>query len=198
MLNMGFIPDVKAIIQRCPERAPADSTVQRYSARTLSGLLPGGRWIRSHRDRTRKVATDTVTQKLFLTRGRQISVLCNLIDSEDLDKVIIFVNRRDATRRLEDRLYRQGYATGLLTGEVTQKKRVKTLEGFKSGELKVLVATDVAGRGIHVDNITHVVNYNLPEDPEDYVHRIGRTGRAGADGTFVSLIRKRCLHARKH
>ena len=65
---------------------------------------------------------------------------------------------------------------------------MKTLEGFKSGELKVLVATDVAGRGIHVDNITHVVNYNLPEDPEDYVHRIGRTGRAGADGTSVSLI----------
>ena len=136
-----------------------------------------------------KIATDTVTQKLYLTAEEdKFKVLCNLIESEELDKVIVFVNRRDATRKLEDRLFRQGYATGLLTGEVTQKKRVRTLDEFKSGEIKVLVATDVAGRGIHVDNITHVVNFNLPEDPEDYVHRIGRTGRAGADGTSVSLI----------
>jgi ATP-dependent RNA helicase RhlB len=101
--------------------------------------------------------------------------------------VIVFVNRRDETRRLEDKLYRHGFKTGLLTGEVPQKKRIRTLDEFKEGKIEVLVATDVAGRGIHVDDISHVVNYNLPEDPEDYVHRIGRTGRAGAEGISVTL-----------
>ena len=76
---------------------------------------------------------------------------------------------------------------GVLSGEIPQAKRTRTLEQFKSGEIKVLVATDVAGRGIHVDGVSHVVNYNLPEDPEDYVHRIGRTGRAGATGTSISF-----------
>ena len=75
----------------------------------------------------------------------------------------------------------------MLSGEVPQNKRTRTLEQFKSGEVKVLVATDVAGRGIHVSGVSHVVNYNLPEDPEDYVHRIGRTGRAGASGTSISF-----------
>ena len=75
----------------------------------------------------------------------------------------------------------------MLSGEITQAKRTKTLENFKSGRSKVMVATDVAGRGIHVEGISHVVNYNLPEDPEDYVHRIGRTGRAGATGVSISF-----------
>jgi ATP-dependent RNA helicase RhlB len=100
----------------------------------------------------------------------------------------VFVNRRDQTRILESKLYQYGFKTGLLTGEVPQKKRIRTLEDFKSGKIEILVATDVAGRGIHVDDISHVINYNLPEDPEDYVHRIGRTGRAGAAGTSISLV----------
>ena len=123
MLNMGFIPDVKAIIQRCPKKERRQT--QLFSATFSEDIKRlAARWTL---DPVRieiapeKVATDTVIQKLFLTaEDDKFSVLCNLIDSEDLDKVIIFVNRRDATRRLEDRLYRQGYATGLLTGEVTQ------------------------------------------------------------------------------
>ena len=82
---------------------------------------------------------------------------------------------------------RDGINAAQLSGDVPQQKRVRTLENFKSGKLQVLVATDVAGRGIHIDGISHVVNYTLPEDPEDYVHRIGRTGRAGAKGTSISL-----------
>ncbi len=114
-------------------------------------------------------------------------MLYNLIKVHDLSRVLVFLNRRDETRKLEDKLYRHGFKTGLLTGEVPQKKRVRTLDQFKQGEIEILVATDVAGRGIHVEDISHVVNYNLPEDPEDYVHRIGRTGRAGATGISVSL-----------
>ena len=79
-----------------------------------------------------------------------------------------------------------GFAVGMLSGDVPQQKRVRTLENFRSGKLKILVATDVAGRGIHIDDISHVINYNLPEEPEDYVHRIGRTGRAGKSGTSIS------------
>ena len=90
-------------------------------------------------------------------------------------------------RRLADNLYRNGIDCGLLSGEIAQNKRIRTLEDFKSGKLRVLVATDVAGRGLHIDDVTHVINYTLPEEPEDYVHRIGRTGRAGAVGTSISF-----------
>ena len=97
------------------------------------------------------------------------------------------MNRRDESRDLESKLDRHGFKTGLLAGDVPQKKRIRTLERFRSGEVDVLVATDVAGRGLHIDDISHVINYNLPEDPEDYVHRIGRTGRAGSEGMSISL-----------
>ena len=80
-----------------------------------------------------------------------------------------------------------GISCGILSGEITQQRRTKTLANFKEGKIAVRVATDVAGRGIHVDGVSHVVNYNLPEDPEDYVHRIGRTGRAGATGVSISF-----------
>ena len=100
---------------------------------------------------------------------------------------IVFANRRDQTRKLYERLRKAGISCGILSGEISQAKRSSTLKLFKEGKLQVLVATDVAGRGIHVDGISHVVNYTLPEDPEDYVHRIGRTGRAGAKGTSISF-----------
>ncbi len=86
------------------------------------------------------------------------------------------------------RLRRDGLRCGLLSGEIPQHKRTRTLDDFRSGNIQVLVATDVAGRGIHIDGISHVVNYTLPEDPEDYVHRIGRTGRAGKTGISISLV----------
>ena len=101
--------------------------------------------------------------------------------------MIVFANRRDECRRLQERLAKDGFKTGLLSGEVAQNKRVKTLDAFKTGRIKILVATDVAGRGIHIKNISHVVNFTLPEEPEDYVHRIGRTGRAGKTGVSISF-----------
>jgi ATP-dependent RNA helicase RhlB len=99
----------------------------------------------------------------------------------------VFSNRRDQVRRLADNLHRNGIECGMLSGEVAQNKRIKTLEGFKRGDFNVLVATDVAGRGLHIEDVTHVINYSLPEEPDDYVHRIGRTGRAGAIGTSISF-----------
>ena len=133
-------------------------------------------------------AADTVDQKVYMVSSQQrYKVLINLLRSENAQSVIVFANRRDQVRRLHERLRKSGFKAGILSGEIPQNKRTRTLEDFKSGALKVLVATDVAGRGIHVDGISHVVNYNLPEDPEDYVHRIGRTGRAGATGTSISF-----------
>ena len=134
------------------------------------------------------VATDTVDQRVYMVSSQQrYRVLNNLLRSEEATSVIVFANRRDQVRRLHERLRKSGLACGILSGEIPQAKRTRTLDQFKKGDIKVLVATDVAGRGIHVEGVSHVVNYNLPEDPEDYVHRIGRTGRAGATGISISF-----------
>lgn len=190
MLSMGFIPDVKDIIRRTPRKE--NRQTQLFSA-TFSYDIKrlAEQWtldpVRIEIE-PEQVAVDSVTQEVYLTGSDQkITVLYNLVQQEGVGKVMVFVNRRDETREVESQLYRYGIDCGLLTGEVPQKKRIKTLDQFKNGEITVLVATDVAGRGIHVDDVTHVVNYNLPEDPEDYVHRIGRTGRAGAKGVSISL-----------
>jgi ATP-dependent RNA helicase RhlB len=134
------------------------------------------------------VATSAVDQRVYLVSSQQrYKVLKNLLLSDGCTCVIVFANRRDQVRRLHERLCKSGISAGILSGEIPQAKRTRTLEQFKKGEIKVLVATDVAGRGIHVEGVSHVVNYNLPEDPEDYVHRIGRTGRAGATGISISF-----------
>jgi ATP-dependent RNA helicase RhlB len=105
--------------------------------------------------------------------------------------VLLFGNRRDTTQRLSQRLIRHGIPCEYLSGAVRQEKRLKILEAFRRGDVKIVVATDVAGRGLHVDNISHVINYEFPYDPEDYVHRIGRTARAGVEGTAISFA---CEH----
>jgi ATP-dependent RNA helicase RhlB len=103
-------------------------------------------------------------------------------------RAIIFANRRDQTHRLVTYLSQKDIQCEGLAGDIPQKKRLSTLNRFKEGKLQYLIATDVAGRGIHVDGVTHVINFELPDDPEDYVHRIGRTGRAGADGVAISFV----------
>jgi len=134
------------------------------------------------------IAADSVDQRVYMVSSQEkFTVLKNILASETATSVIIFANRRDQTRRLYEKLRKAGVRCGMLSGEIAQQKRTRTLEQFKTGDIKVLVATDVAGRGIHIDGISHVVNYNLPDDPEDYVHRIGRTGRAGAKGVSISL-----------
>src|SRR5438552_2274735 len=104
------------------------------------------------------------------------------------DRILIFSNTREEARRLEDRLTRNGYETRALTGDVDQKRRLKILNDFKEGRLPVLVATDVASRGLHIEAVSHVINWDLPQDAEDYVHRIGRTARAGAGGKAIGLV----------
>jgi ATP-dependent RNA helicase RhlB len=190
MLSMGFIPDIKSIIRRTPPKDKRQTLL--FSATFNEDVLRLSEQWTKHPVKIEiapeQIAVDSVEQFVYLTEAdNKYALLYNLITSQNLQRVIVFVNRRDQTRKLEDKLYRNGIETGLLTGEVAQNKRIRTLNDFKQGKIRVLVATDVAGRGIHVDDVSHVINYNLPEDSEDYVHRIGRTGRAGAAGISISL-----------
>ncbi len=190
MLDMGFIPQVKRIVRATPRKEDRQTLL--FSATFTQDIINlSAQW--TYHPVTVEIepehtAADTVDQKVYLVSSQQrYRVLLNLLRSKDADSVIVFANRRDQVRKLHERLRKSGIRAGILSGEIPQNKRTRTLEQFKDGEIKVLVATDVAGRGIHVDGVSHVVNYNLPEDPEDYVHRIGRTGRAGATGTSISF-----------
>ena len=190
MLDMGFVPQMRRIVRRTPYKGERQTLL--FSAtfpRQVREMIEN--WCVNPFEKTiapEHVATDTVEQRMYMvTKDQKFDVLYNLIQNEDLQRVMIFANRRDETRRLADRLKAHGISSALLSGDVDQNKRVKTLEAFRGGEIRVLVATDVAGRGIHVDGVSHVINFTLPEDPEDYVHRIGRTGRAGASGTSISF-----------
>jgi ATP-dependent RNA helicase RhlB len=190
MLDMGFIPQVKRIVRATPRKEDRQTLL--FSATFTQDIINLSRqWTYEPvkvEIEPEHVATDSVDQKIYLVSSEQrYRVLNNLLRSEEAESVIIFANRRDQVRRLHERLRKSGVRAGILSGEIPQAKRTRTLEQFKSGEISVLVATDVAGRGIHVEGISHVVNYNLPEDPEDYVHRIGRTGRAGATGISISF-----------
>jgi ATP-dependent RNA helicase RhlB len=130
----------------------------------------------------------TIDQMVYIiTNDEKFTVLYNLITKHKLERVMVFANRRDETQALKDKLSSYGISCGLLSGDVSQDLRLRTLEAFRAGKIKVLVATDVAARGLHIEGVSHVVNYSLPQDPEDYVHRIGRTGRAGASGISVSF-----------
>ncbi|WP_281646860.1 ATP-dependent RNA helicase RhlB [Parendozoicomonas sp. Alg238-R29] len=190
MLDMGFIPQVRRIIRSTPR--PGDRQTLLFSATFSEDVLRlGEQWtwnplkVEIEPD---SVATDTVDQKVWIVSTEEkYKILYNLINRHNLERVIVFTNRRDQTRRLAEKLRKDKIRADMLSGDVPQKKRIRTLEDFRAGKLQVLVATDVAGRGIHIDGISHVVNYHLPEDPEDYVHRIGRTGRAGTTGTSVSF-----------
>ena len=190
MLDMGFIPQVRQIVARTPRKDCRQTLL--FSATFTPEIAElTTRWAMDPimvEVEPEKVAADAVDQVVYLvTTAAKYNLLYQLVAQPEVEKVMVFSNRRDQVRRLADNLYRNGIDCGLLSGEIAQNKRIRTLEDFKSGKLKVLVATDVAGRGLHIDDVTHVINYTLPEEPEDYVHRIGRTGRAGAVGTSISF-----------
>ena len=190
MLDMGFIPQVRRLVQLTPKKEDRQTLL--YSATFTPEIMRLSQsWtfepVMVEID-AEKVATDTVEQKIYIASTEEKMILLqNILRSDEVDSVMVFANRRDICRTLHETLKKQGFKVGILSGDVPQNRRMKALESFKSGALKVMVATDVAGRGIHVDGVSHVINYTLPEEPEDYVHRIGRTGRAGKTGTSISF-----------
>lgn len=190
MLDMGFIPQVKQVIGKTPPKRNRQTLL--FSATFNQDVINlANQWTTKAvmvEIEPESVATDTVDQKVYMvSASEKFPLLRNLLQQDDVESAIVFANRRDTTRRVFEKLKRAGLRCGMLSGEVSQAIRTRTLENFKKGNINVLVATDVAGRGIHVDNVSHVVNYDLPEDPEDYVHRIGRTGRAGKTGTSITF-----------
>ena len=190
MLDMGFIPQVKRIVRSTPRKEDRQTLL--FSATFSQDIMNlAQQWTFDPitvEIEPERVATENVDQRVYLLESRdRLNVLKRILATPEATSVIVFANRRDVVRKVHERLQKQGLDCGILSGEIAQVRRTKTLERFKSGKLRVLIATDVAGRGIHVDGVSHVVNYDLPEDPEDYVHRIGRTGRAGEKGVSISF-----------
>lgn len=190
MLDMGFIPDVREIVHSTPPKHKRHTML--FSATFTDEIKRmASQWTRDPVTITiepESVAVDTVDQVIYIvTLNERFALVHHILSQPAMERAIIFVNRRYEAEKLADMLCRYGFNCDLLSGAVPQNKRLKTLEMFKEGRIRVLVATDVAGRGLHVEGVSHVINFSMPEDPEDYVHRIGRTGRAGATGTSISF-----------
>jgi ATP-dependent RNA helicase RhlB len=190
MFDMGFIRDLRRILRRCP---PYDRRQTMLFSATLSPRVMELAW--EHTNNAEKVEVEPervgahgITEVLYHCSTREkLALLIGLLEAEGGSRILIFVNRRTTAAELIRALSANGYPTRALAGNVPQEKRLKILRDFKEGKLAVLVATDVASRGLHIEGVSHVINYDLPQDAEDYVHRIGRTGRAGAVGTAVSI-----------
>ncbi len=192
MLDMGFIPDVRRVIAKLPKKrhslffsATMPPVVEKLATELLRNPVkitidPG------------KPTVERIEQKLmFVDKGHKDTLLIELIDSHNMDKVIVFSRTKHGANKVVKKLEDAGITAAAIHGNKSQTARTKALAGFKAGDVRALVATDIAARGIDVDGITHVVNYDLPEEPETYVHRIGRTARAGADGDAVAFCSAR-------
>ena len=190
MLDMGFIPDVRAIINRLPPKekrctmlysATLDDTVMRLASQWMEAPV-------KVEVESEHVATKTVKQIVYVvTSDEKFTVLYNQIQQYPDSRILIFCNRKHTTEDVADSLNRRGIKCEMLSGDVNQNRRLRVLEDFREGKIRIVVATDVAGRGLHVDDIGFVINFDFPYEPEDYVHRIGRTGRAGQSGTAISF-----------
>ncbi|MGN2248769.1 DEAD/DEAH box helicase [Frateuria sp. GZRe14] len=190
MFDLGFIKDVRFIFRRLPAREQRQ--VLLYSA-TLSHRVLELAYEHMHEAEKLVVETDNVTADkvrqvvYFPAKEEKMPLLLNLLEREKPSRSIVFVNTKAAAERITERVKRQGYRVGALSGDVPQLKRQKLLQRFQEGQLDMLVCTDVAARGLHIPAVSHVFNYDLPQDAEDYVHRIGRTARLGAEGDAVSF-----------
>ena len=190
MFDLGFIKDIRFLFRRMPE--PKDRLNMLFSA-TLSYRVQELAF--EHMNEPESVVVEPeqktghrIQEELFYPSNEdKMALLQTLIEEEWPDRAIVFANTKHVCESIWGHLAADKHRVGLLTGDVPQKKRERILEQFTQGEVDLLVATDVAARGLHIPQVTHVFNYDLPDDCEDYVHRIGRTGRAGASGHSISF-----------
>ena len=190
MLDMGFIPDVRTIIRRLPPKEKRGTML--YSATLSEDVMKlAAQWMEEPvrvETEVEQVTTKTVKQVVYVvTSDEKFTVLYNHIQQYPESRILVFCNRRTTTEDVAESLMRRGVRCETLSGDVNQNRRLRVLEDFRSGKVRIVVATDVAGRGLHVDDIGFVINFDFPYAPEDYVHRIGRTGRAGASGVAISF-----------
>ena len=192
MLRMGFIDDVEWVLTQTPEKhqiALFSATMPDAIKRIAETYLHEPQEI-TIREKTATAAT--VHQRYWLVSGlHKLDAMTRILEAEAYDGVIVFVRTKTATVELADRLAARGMSTAALNGDVSQKLREQTIDKLKKGHIDILVATDVAARGLDVERITHVINYDIPYDSEAYVHRIGRTGRAGRSGQAILFVAPR-------
>ena len=190
MFDLGFIRDIRYLLRRMP---PPEERLNMLFSATLSHRVSELAYehmnapviVDANPDR---VTVKMIEQKVYhVSKDDKISLLHGLLSQMDVSRTLVFANTKRVCERIADYLEGNGYHCGLLTGDVPQKKRLALLNQFKRGELPILVATDVAARGLHIPDVSHVINFDLPQDAEDYVHRVGRTARAGASGNAISL-----------
>ncbi len=194
MMDIGFIPDVRRIVYQTPHKR--DRQTLFFSATFNDDVMRlAQQWTLDPVHvaiEPESIAAEAVDQHFWmLSDAEKRDAIVGFVHRHKPGQALVFVNRRDAVHRLVRYLSGRGIECEGLAGDIPQRRRLATLNRFKRGELGLVVATDVAGRGIHVEGITHVVNYDLPEEAEYYVHRIGRTGRAGATGTSISFVSER-------
>jgi ATP-dependent RNA helicase DeaD len=192
MLRMGFIEDVEWVLSHTPEDrriALFSATMPREVARIAKQYLQDPAEVKIAAKAT---TASSIRQRYILVHGGQKpELIARILEAEDTDGIMVFVRTKMATVEVADFLRSQGFTAEALNGDLSQEQREKTVSRLKSGKINVVVATDVAARGLDVERISHVINYDIPHDPESYVHRIGRTGRAGREGDAVLFVQPR-------
>lgn len=197
MLRMGFIDDVEKILDKTPQgkqvalfSATMPEPIRRVAQRHLRQPI-------EIKIKSKTATVSTVNQRYWQVQGiSKLDALTRLLEVEDFEAMLVFVRTKVMAAELADKLEARGYSSAVLSGDISQALREKTIERIKNGHLDIIVATDVAARGLDVERISHVINYDIPYDSETYVHRIGRTGRAGRTGDailFISAREKRML-----
>jgi len=195
MLRMGFIDDVEWVLEQLPEKrqialfsATMPAPIRKISKKYL--INPEQITIKA-----KSITADTINQRYMLVNGREkLEALTTILESMTFDAILIFVRTKIETVELSEKLSARGYASTPLNGDISQKIREQTVNRLKAGKLDMLIATDVAARGLDVKRISHVINYDIPNDPEAYTHRIGRTGRAGKVGESILFVTPREQH----
>jgi ATP-dependent RNA helicase RhlE len=189
MLDMGFLPDVRKIIERCPKTRQT----MLFSATVPPEIEQLSRWALRNPETIeiglRRSPAETVTHALYpVDVGQKQALLEELLRRTDYDQVLIFCRTKNGADRVARRLHDKGHSVAVLHSNRTQREREQALNGFRNGRYEVMVATDIAARGIDVQQISHVINFDVPHHPEDYVHRIGRTGRAQTVGDAFTIM----------
>lgn len=188
MLDMGFIRDIRQVIAALPAKRQSlffSATLQPDVVTLAGTLLRDPAHVAVTPDQP---AVEKIAQKvLFVDRQHKDALLVRLLKDRGMDRVLVFTQMKHAANKVCQKMQREGIPASVIHGNKSQGARTTALAGFKTGAVRVLVATDIAARGLDVDGITHVINYHLPMEPETYIHRIGRTARAGADGDAISL-----------
>ena len=192
MLKMGFIDDVKWVMEKLPKErqiALFSATMPDVIRRVAEKFLNSPKVVKV---KTKTATAQTISQRYWLVGGvHKLDALTRILEVESFDALLIFVRTKTATSDLAEKLSARGFTAEAINGDIAQNQRERIIQQLKNGKIDILIATDVAARGLDVDRISHVVNYDIPQDPESYVHRIGRTGRAGREGKAILFVAPR-------